>query len=112
MIPGMIAMWSGSIASIPAGYALCDGNNGTPDLRDQFIRGAGGTKNPGDIGGFLAHSHSFTGDGHDHFLKSTPDQIEAGTYRAFTTSDEPAEGDTDTENVLPPYYALAYIMML
>lgn len=34
---GTIVMWSGSIASIPAGWALCDGSHGTPDLRDKFI---------------------------------------------------------------------------
>ena len=34
---GIISMWSGSIAKIPAGWALCDGSNGTPDLRDRFI---------------------------------------------------------------------------
>lgn len=37
---GGIVMWSGSVASIPAGWALCDGLNGTPDLRDRFIIGA------------------------------------------------------------------------
>src|SRR3989338_9908562 len=39
-VQGMILMWSGIIASVPAGFALCDGNNGTPDLRDRFIVGA------------------------------------------------------------------------
>lgn len=34
---GVIVMWSGSIASIPAGWYLCDGNNSTPDLRNKFI---------------------------------------------------------------------------
>jgi microcystin-dependent protein len=33
-------MWSGSIASIPSGWALCDGNNGTPNLQNRFIVGA------------------------------------------------------------------------
>ena len=36
---GAIIMWSGSIGSIPAGYYICDGNNGTPDLRDWFVVG-------------------------------------------------------------------------
>lgn len=40
---GVITMWSGSIASIPAGWALCNGTSGTPDLRDRFIVGAGST---------------------------------------------------------------------
>ena len=38
--PGVIVAWSGSIKTIPAGWALCDGTNGTPDLRDKFIVGA------------------------------------------------------------------------
>jgi len=37
---GVIVMWSGAIANIPAGWALCDGTNGTPDLRDRFVIGA------------------------------------------------------------------------
>ncbi len=48
---GVIVMWSGSIASIPSGWALCDGSNGTPDLRDRFIVGAGGSYDVGDTGG-------------------------------------------------------------
>lgn len=39
--PGIIAAWSGAIADIPSGWQLCDGTNGTPDLRDKFIIGAG-----------------------------------------------------------------------
>eukprot|EP00483_Globobulimina_turgida_P009112 UN09130 len=38
---GMILMFDGGIANIPKGYVLCDGSNGTPDLRDKFIIGAG-----------------------------------------------------------------------
>jgi hypothetical protein len=37
---GIITMWSGSIATIPSGWLLCDGTNSTPDLRDRFIVGA------------------------------------------------------------------------
>lgn len=37
---GGIIMWSGSISNIPSGWALCNGQNGTPDLRDKFIVGA------------------------------------------------------------------------
>ena len=33
-------MWYGTIASIPTGWYLCNGSNGTPDLRDKFIVGA------------------------------------------------------------------------
>ncbi|MDP6908424.1 MAG: hypothetical protein QF371_02910 [Flavobacteriales bacterium] len=45
---GGIIMWSGTIASIPAGWSLCDGSNGTPDLTDKFIISvASGAENPG-----------------------------------------------------------------
>lgn len=40
---GGIIMWSGSIASIPAGWALCDGTSGTPNLQNRFVVGAGDT---------------------------------------------------------------------
>jgi hypothetical protein len=39
-VTGMIIMWSGTIATIPSGWALCNGSGGTPDLRDRFIVGA------------------------------------------------------------------------
>lgn len=44
----IIVLWSGAIVDIPAGWALCDGNNGTPDLRNAFVIGAGDLFNPGD----------------------------------------------------------------
>ncbi|MFA5271183.1 MAG: hypothetical protein WC412_02445 [Candidatus Omnitrophota bacterium] len=37
---GVVVMWSGTIANIPSGWVLCDGANGTPDLRDRFVVGA------------------------------------------------------------------------
>lgn len=40
VVTGMIVMWSGSIATIPSGWLLCDGTNNTPDLRNRFIIGA------------------------------------------------------------------------
>ena len=48
---GGIILWSGSIASIPAGWALCDGTAGTPNLRDRFVVGAGSTYAVNDTGG-------------------------------------------------------------
>ena len=38
---GSIVIWSGTIANIPTGWQLCDGTNGSPDLRDKFVVGAG-----------------------------------------------------------------------
>jgi hypothetical protein len=49
-------MWSGSIGSIPSGYVLCNGSNGTPDLRDRFVVGAGNSYSVGSNGGFTSSS--------------------------------------------------------
>ena len=48
---GVIVMWSGSIAAIPSGCVICDGNNGTPNLRDRFAIGAGSAYAVGGTGG-------------------------------------------------------------
>lgn len=53
---GAIMMWSGSIGSIPAGYVICNGSSGTPDLRDYFIVGAGNSFAVGNTGGFVANT--------------------------------------------------------
>jgi hypothetical protein len=58
---GGIIMWSGSIGSIPSGYVLCDGQNGTPNLKDSFVVGSGNTYAVGNTGGFTAASTSSSG---------------------------------------------------
>jgi len=65
ILKGMIVMWSGLVETIPTGYALCDGTNDTPDLRNRFIMGAGSTYKPGDKGGSadavaVSHTHTAT----------------------------------------------------
>jgi hypothetical protein len=72
---GVIFLWSGSIASIPSGFALCDGTSGTPDLRNRFIVGAGSTYAVNATGGsadaiVVSHNHTATSSvsdpGHYH----------------------------------------------
>lgn len=66
---GGIIMWNGSSSAVPAGWSLCNGTNGTPDLRDKFILAAGGAYNAGDTGGATNHVHVTTiqaGGGHTH----------------------------------------------
>ena len=58
---GIIVGWAGTIATIPSGWALCDGTNGTPNLLDRFILSVGAAENPGATGGSNTHSHTFTG---------------------------------------------------
>jgi hypothetical protein len=67
---GVIWMWYGSATAIPSGWNLCDGTNGTPDLRDRFIIGAGGASALGQTGGFS--SQSFTTDGHALVIAELP----------------------------------------
>ncbi len=63
---GVICMWSGIIGNIPAGWALCDGGDGRPDLRSKFIRGAASGQNPGGTGG----SDTINIPGHSHTVNS------------------------------------------
>jgi len=58
---GGIIMWSGSISSVPSGYYLCDGSNGTPNLKDSFVVGAGNTYAVGNTGGFTSSVTSNVG---------------------------------------------------
>ena len=48
---GGVILWNDLIANIPTGWQLCDGTNGTPDLRDKFVVGAGSSYSVGDTGG-------------------------------------------------------------
>jgi hypothetical protein len=171
---GMIILWSGSIATIPIGWQICDGTNGTPDLRDFMVRGAGLAYAPGDSGGgtgvththvqtdtstssdAFAHTHSAGGmqmslsGAHAHATSGTTGvddpqggDVDAGavTYAAGDHTHDwngtdtdgahyhvyPADTDsgglahahgtlpglvTDSKSIMPPYYALAYIMRL
>ena len=76
-VTGMIMMYTGS--SAPSGWAICNGQNGTPDLRDRFIVGAGSAYSVDDTGGadsvtltesqIPSHNHSFSGsDSHSHTI--------------------------------------------
>lgn len=48
---GTILPWYGALGSIPSGFALCNGANGTPNLRDRFLVGAGSSYSLGNTGG-------------------------------------------------------------
>lgn len=64
---GGIILWSGAIADIPDNWALCDGTNGTPDLRNSFVVGAGDTYSPDDTGGSATQAdHTGHGAHSDH----------------------------------------------
>jgi len=106
---GAIVLWSGAIVDIPEGWVLCDGNNGTPDLRNKFVVGAGNTYAVDATGGVLQHNHTFTADGHQHTLPFGFNLALGGNF-SNTTDIVQVAGITDNRANLPPYYALAFIM--
>lgn len=116
---GAITLWSGAINAIPTGWALCNGANGTPDLRGRFVVGAGGSYAVGANGGaetvtltteqMPAHSHAHkkTESGGSGRNVLVPLENVSSVYSESTTTG----GSRPHEN-RPPYYALCYIMKL
>jgi len=108
---GMIQLWSGSIASIPAGWVLCDGNNGTPNLLNRMVMAAGDVYAPDATGGTSGHTHTCD-ETHTHVLASGAN-IDKGGTEWLSESAAPLKGGvTGNAAQLPFYYALAYIMKL
>ena len=137
-VAGMIMLWSGSSASIPSGWLLCDGSSSTPDLRNRFVVGAGSTYAVGATGGsadaiVVSHSHtassSVSDPGHLHqtivgnvlfgtspgsglqgYTTSGRDNTVSNTTGISVSTSISTSGSSGTNANLPPYYALCYIM--
>lgn len=170
-VAGMVMLWSGSIATIPTGWQLCNGTNDAPDLRDKFVIGAGNLYNPDATGGAstinLLHSHTVdahshggatgstggstdsqgshdhlfsgttAGDGdtnsrkegtgsntcseenHNHAFSGTTGNggyhshsVNSHSHDIATTSPDTNSQLSSSQSIMPPYYALAYIIKL
>jgi len=164
---GFIGLWYGAIANIPDNWALCNGSNGTPDLRNRFVICAGDTYAVGDTGGAttkdISHTHTISSAGsHDHgaatessgqnhthtwsdtssapSATTTYGTVEGGPTKGDGTHTHDVSGTTATasaahshvinsggshdhtgstgsggsatQDIMPPYYALAYIMRI
>lgn len=130
---GVIMMWAGSIASIPAGWALCDGTHGTPNLRGKFVVGYDVTDSDydavGEMGGSTRvtlqpeemprHSHGinlFKNDSaggpqpNTGYLQNDNGAALASITTQLTGGD--SFGITLGHENRPPYYVLAYIQKL
>lgn len=115
---GIIVMWSGTIASIPTGWYLCNGSNGTPDLRDKFIVGA--TQDDTVAKTNITGSLSASGGSKDIVIsgKETDNntEIDSSDLGSNSNGTDPTNSHSHTINFtmsnanIPPYYALAYIM--
>lgn len=70
---GGIILWHGILADIPSGWALCNGSNGTPDLRDRMVLGAGGLRDTLSVGGSinLVSGLAVNGGTHTHTVTVT-----------------------------------------
>lgn len=83
---GTIALWNSTGGTVPDGWLACNGDNGTPDLRGVFVRGAGAGFPFAGVGGSDTHTHG-AGAG-----------LESGKTRDSAASN------------LPPFHNLFYIM--
>lgn len=109
--PGFLCWWHSSLGSIPKGWTLCNGENGTPDLLDRVIWGAGIF--PVDLsGGSVDHVHDFTSNSHTHEFGNLDDTRLIGAGYQSLTPPRSTVGTTDRISNLPPYHALLPIMEL
>lgn len=114
---GAILLWSGSIANIPDGYALCDGSGGTPDVANLFIRAAVTDETINSTGGANERETSVELNGTGGAVGVTTQGVASGTdFNAVTgaTYNEPVNGHSHVLNIdtVPEYYALALIMRI
>jgi hypothetical protein len=120
---GTIAMWSGPLNTVPDGWQIADGTNGTIDLRNRFVVGAGNTYAPGATGGSAdsivpahthtatststftgaalgTHSHGVTDNGHTHTVTNTGGAhnaaVPGGNYAAGSGFGGTAQGSASS----------------
>lgn len=121
---GSILNWSGTEADVPTGWHICNGEDGTLDLRDKFVLGAGTTHPVGDTGG--SEEVTLTVGQmprHGHLLGLVKSGNAGGSYNyppatssASTVSNAndaiTMSGSSQPHSNMPPYYALLFIQKI
>lgn len=118
---GGIIIWSGASNNIPDGWALCDGTNGTPDLRGRFVLGESETHAVGSTGGeeevtltveqMPSHNHSIGQVSTSSSATIGGNNLMSGSIANPARSTSYTGGNIPHPN-MPPYYVLCYIMKL
>ncbi len=109
MIKGMIILWYGAYPDIPEGWIFCNGDFGTPDLRNKFIVGTGPSYPQGTTGGGSTHFHALGINSHNHTIP-VGTAIAAGSDFGSTCDLSSVVASTDAGSNIPPYHSLLYIM--
>ena len=125
---GMILMWNSEVA--PSGWSLCNGSNGTPDLRDRFIVGAGGSYTLGSTGGantvrlqerhLPKHKHNYWDTTYSEAGGPKDTGVREGSRKGLDrdnnqfgyTGKTGSAGGSDAHENRPPYYAMTFIMKI
>lgn len=132
---GMIQIFTGLLSAIPKGWVLADGLNGSPDLKDRFVKGiATPLTNPGLLGGantvtlvsatVASHDHTIVSYSHTHRVTGSSSAGGSGGYKrrnsaiSSTKSTDPRDppeqnfqssGGGGAHENKPPYYEVAFI---
>jgi len=132
---GMIQIFTGLLANIPRGWILADGNDGSPDMTDRFVKGTPTpTTEPGTVGGEndvtlveatnASHNHTLVPYSHTHRVTGSSSAGGSGGYKRRASEQEDdfetnlrdppnsnflTEGGGNPHENKPPFFEVAYI---
>ena len=115
---GTILPYIGALNDIPHGWFLCDGLNGTPDLRDRFLTCAGAAYTVGNTGGENFHQLTIEEmPSHNHSFNAFVEGFRGGDFSVYRPGGSSSwrtqnTGGSQAHENRPPFYAVYYIIKL